>query len=310
MFFAIIHHAGDFKMGQLPGFDYKRPFFYMVTIKKRNGLPVFSELHEGKIRKTAITQAFLNVILRFHRTWYCIEAIRFFVIMPDHLHLIIKIRDIEKRVSLRVLVRQLIKTLQTHFWEVAPAQFRETPVFEFEWHDWIVMKPGQLAAFRRYIEENPMRTWTRHQNRAFFTQLRDITFLQRTWHAYGNPALLELPVLEPFQCSRSWLPTGGEWQQAQARATRIGPGGAGVGTFMSPCEKACGNAIFRTGGAFIVLHPEGFAPRWHPTRNKEKLCAEGRMLFLSLYAPSTAKLDRATLYRRCHEMGDIIMGKR
>ena len=31
--------------------------------------------------------------------------------MPDHLHLIIKVREIEKRVSLSVVVRQLIKAL-------------------------------------------------------------------------------------------------------------------------------------------------------------------------------------------------------
>ena len=39
---------------------------------------------------------------------------------------------------------------------------------------------------------------------------------------------------------------------------------------------------------------------------KEALCAEGRMLFLSLYEPQAGKLDNATLYRRCHEMGDLI----
>ena len=296
-------------MGQLPGFDYKQPFFYMVTIKRRKGLPAFSVLQNGIIKKNAITQAFLEVIKNFHRIWYCIEPINYFIIMPDHLHLIIKIRDIENRVSLRLIVRQLIKALERAFVANVPAQFCNVQVFESDWHDWIVMKEGQLAAFRRYIKENPIRTWTRQQNRAFFTCLRDIVFMNRTWHAYGNPALLGLPVLEPFQCSRSWSPAGTEWEQALARAAHIGPGGAGVGTFMSPCEKACGNAIFRAGGSFIVLHPEGFAPRWHPTRNKEVLCAEGRMLFLSLYDPSNAKLDRRTLYLRCHEMGDIIMGE-
>lgn len=29
------------------------------------------------------------------------------------------------------------------------------------------------------------------------------------------------------------------------------------------------------------------------------------MLFLTLYEPSAKKPDRATLYLRCHEMGDI-----
>jgi hypothetical protein len=76
---------------------------------------------------------------------------------------------------------------------------------------------------------------------------------------------------------------------------------------MSPCEKACGNAIYEAGGSLIVLSPDGFAPRWHPPRNKEALCAKGRMLFLSLWEPCAAKPDNATLYQRCHEMGDVIL---
>ena len=79
-----------------------------------------------------------------------------------------------------------------------------------------------------------------------------------------------------------------------------------MGTFLSPCEKACGNAIYRTGGAFIVLSPEGFPERWHPTRAKETLCAAGSMLFLSLWPPQAARLDTTTLHRRCHEMGAAI----
>ena len=115
-------------------------------------------------------------------------------------------------------------------------------------------------------------------------------------------------MIEPFRCSRKWEKNGEEWREAVGRAERIGPGGAGCGTFMSPCEKACGNAIYQAGGSLIVLSPEGFAPRWHPPRNKEALCAQGRMLFLSLWEPCAAKSDNATLYKRCHEMGDIILG--
>ena len=94
----------------------------------------------------------------------------------------------------------------------------------------------------------------------------------------------------------------------QALSEIVAPGRAGAGTFMSPCEKLCGNEIFKAGGALIVLSPEGFGPRWHPTRNKEALCAKGRMLFLSLWEPQAARPDNATLYRRCHEMGDAILG--
>ena len=309
-------------MGRLPGFDYKRPFFYMVTVKGARSAPgktglaaaapqlQFSRIEEGgALADTPLTPLLRAVIERFHETWWCIEPIRYYVIMPDHLHLIIKMRDVEGRVSLAVVVRQLIKALERAAGgdpakPVLKGALR-TPIFEKDWHDWIVKKEGQLATFRRYIAENGRRAWVRRENRRFFTEVRRVNFAGREWRAYGNAAILELPVIEPFQCSRKWVKDGSEWREAMGRAERLGPGGAGVGTFMSPCEKECGNAIFKAGGSLIVLYPDGFGERWHPPRNKEALCARGRMLFLSLWEASAKKPDNATLYKRCHEMGAL-----
>ena len=357
-------------MGRLPGFDYKRPFFYMVTLKKLPGLPEFSRVvaseeppADGRyLEATPEYTAFSRIIRSFAGKWRGIAPIECFAIMPDHIHLLLKIEDTPDRLALGKYVYQIEKALAGEYWELrahgsaraklsgvaepahgsahailsgaaeradgsalatlgaeqervlhgaapsAPKPGPPAPIFEREWHDWIVKKDGQLAAFTRYIRENGLRAWRRQRNRRFFTTVRDIDFAGRTWHAYGNAELLELPVLEPFRCSRSWAEGGPEWSEAIGRAERTGPGGAGVGTFMSACEKACGNAIFKAGGSLVVLTPEGFSPRWHPTRNKEALCAEGRMLFLSLYEPQAGKLDNATLYRRCHEMGDLIRG--
>ena len=328
------------KTYRLKGFDYTRPYFYMVTLKKRAGLPAFSALAPGGkppardaegrecwLVPNAVTFAFSRVIRGFADKWRCLAPIKSFVVMPDHLHLLLKIEKVADPVPLGTLVVQLVKALGRAFWGAVdgPAAIRQDgdegegsqlgraaagpacpPVFERAWHDWIVMKRGQLAAFGRYIRENPRRAWLRRENRRFFTRPGNVAFAGREWFCYGNTALLELPVLEAFRCSRSWAVDGAEWREALGRAERIGPGGAGVGTFMSPCEKACGNAIFRVGGSLVVLSPEGFSERWHPTRAKEALCAEGRMLFLSLYSPQAARPDNATLYRRCHEMGHLL----
>lgn len=70
-------------------------------------------------------------------------------------------------------------------------------------------------------------------------------------------------------------------------------------------EKACGNAIYKAGGKLIMLCPECFGPRWHPTREKELLCAAGRMPFLSLYDARASQPTRKELYTRCHEMIDL-----
>ena len=346
-------------MGRLPGFDYKRPFFYMVTIKRREGAAVepFSAIAaDGRIVASAITEAFLRVIEAFHETWYCIEPIRYFVIMPDHLHLIIKVREIVKRVSLAVVVRQLIKALDRAYWAVAGAErllqnpagydaerllqnpagydaervpqspagggqgvvlhdsLRES-IFAFEWHDWIVKKGGQLAAFRKYIAENGTRAARRRAARQFFTRAREIAFQGRRYWAYGNEALLELPVIVAIKGHRRPLAglvapeahPQGHLRGSEAlcaAASRIGPGGAGLSTFLSPLEKEAGNEIINAGGALIILSMEGFAPRWHPSEKQERLCAAGRMLYLSPYEPRAAKLTRQEMHVRAHELVD------
>lgn len=65
------------------------------------------------------------------------------------------------------------------------------------------------------------------------------------------------------------------------------------------------NAITRAGGGLVVLSPEGFGPRWHPPREKERFCAAGCMLFLSLYEATARQPTRKELYDRCHEMVDL-----
>lgn len=327
---------------RLTGFDYSRPMFYMVTLKCMPGRQALSAIVEpGSCEMNPTTRAFVNCIRNFHRECAAIEPIECFTVMPDHVHLLVKIRE---QVGAR-LVGELganrlgegtlpkiaascraggvggspmsfaltilrLETIIELLMQALEGRYRETTgrreqVFAADWHDWIVAERGQLAAFTRYIRENPKRWWRRHVNRRFFTQVGRLAFSGREWFAYGNPALLELPVVEPFQCSRKWAKDGPEWRAALACAERIGPGCAGIGTFMSPCERECGNAILKAGGSTVVLSPEGFASRWHPTRNKEAFCAAGRMLFLSLYEPQAAKPDNAILYKRCHEMGDL-----
>lgn len=315
-------------MGRLKSFDYKSPYYYMVTLKRLDGLRAFSEIGPGGLVENAITRAFREAIGSFHLKWRCCEEISPFAIMPDHIHLLVKIRAIPERVALGVLVSQLAKALRRAYWQVvaADAATGKTPtasqsgakgpasgasappppdIFAPDWHDWIVKKTGQLAAFRRYIRENPARAWQRRANARYFARVAPVDFLGRRWFAYGNRAILDLPVLTPFKGHRATADGSPEWLAQLEAASRIGPGGAGISTFMSPLEKACGNAIAKAGGKLIVLSPEGFGPRWHPTRQKERLCAQGRMLFLSLYEPMARQPTRRELYDRCHEMIDL-----
>lgn len=336
---------------RLEGFDYLAPYFYMVTVKCVKGAPPLSRVigdpASHYLEQNPITRLFVDIIKTFHETWYCIEPIECFSIMPDHIHLLIKIRDIEKRVSLPVIVRMLTRALEKGYWGMvtggavtgstltdlhgrepcaagkasllrgrdegtagdkssAVARSAGQHLFELEWHDWIVKERNQLAAFTRYIRENPARRWLRICHSEYFQHVEEIDFLGRKWYGYGNAELLKLPVLEPMIFSRSLAEGGEEWNRAVVRAGRIGPGGAGIGTFMSPCEKACGHALGLAGGRWVVLSPEGFGERWHPGRQYERFCAEGRMLFLSLWPAMDREPTKSELYKRCHFMGNIV----
>jgi len=108
-------------MGRLASFDYKSPYYYMVTLKRLKGLAAFSEIGPDGHVENEITRAFKTIIKGFHAKWRCCEEISPFVIMPDHLHLLIKIRDIPDRVALGVLVNQLAKALRNAYWQIVAA---------------------------------------------------------------------------------------------------------------------------------------------------------------------------------------------
>ncbi len=332
-------------MPRLKGFDYSRPFFYMVTLKRLPGLAPFSQIAEGEkperfLIENETTRAFTRVVRSFHTTCRGIAPIECFTIMPNHLHLLMKLEPGPDTKPLGTYVHWLMRALARAYWESAPGQGHNAPgqgpahqtltvgggippeprrgksvvgaapsapVFTRDWHDWIVKRDGQLAAFTRYIRENPERAWLRKRNAQFFGSVRKVAFLGREWFAYGNTALLDLPALFAVKGHRATRPGAPEWNALVEGCARIGPGGAGVGTFMSPLEKECGNAIASAGGKWIVLSPEGFHERWHPPREKERFCAEGRMLFLSLYPVLNRQPTNAELYARCHEMGDIVV---
>ena len=77
---------------RLTGFDYSRPLFYMVTIKCHEGRQALSEVvAPGRCQMNAVTRAMVNCIRNFHLGCKAIAPIECFSIMPDHVHLLIRI---------------------------------------------------------------------------------------------------------------------------------------------------------------------------------------------------------------------------
>ena len=113
---------------RLRGFDYKRPFFYMVTLKRLPGLADFSRISEeaeppkdaqGKpccLVANGIARAFEETIRHFHEHWWGLWPLECFAIMPDHIHLLFRLRDTGDQLPLGKYVYHLVKELAGVYW--------------------------------------------------------------------------------------------------------------------------------------------------------------------------------------------------
>lgn len=106
---------------RLKGFDYSRPFFYMVTLKRLPGLAPFSQIAEGEkperfLIENEITRAFAQVIRSFHTTCRGLAPIECFTVMPDHLHLLRKLEEGPDTKPLGTYVHWLMRALAEVYW--------------------------------------------------------------------------------------------------------------------------------------------------------------------------------------------------
>lgn len=135
------------------------------------------------------------------------------------------------------------------------------------------------------------------------------------WTAMGNPFLLDAPLLVSVRISTKTPPDQLSELEAKivAKAER---GAVVVGPWISPGEKSVKAAVVAAGGRVVQLLPEGMGRYYKPGGRDFDLCAEGRMLVLSPFAPHAdgggrecygkARFEWLNLAARA--MGDYAMG--
>ncbi len=291
-------------MSRLHHWDYKKPFYYLVTLKRLPNLPPLAILKAddpyGVDPTYPITVALQETLRQFVARSPGIANVAPYAIMPDHIHLLIKLNDDPARKTLIDYVDMLMRLLRNAFQKVYGQQ---VPLFEHEWHDLICMKAKQLAHFQNYIRDNPKMALLRQRHRDLFHCYRGY----RHWRlgacacdCVGNPELLNEPAFLAVKLSRSILPGTAAWQKAEAFYSRWRAGGTAVGTWWSKAEQMAYQKILAAGGNIVVLSPDGFGARWHPVgQQAQQLCAAGRLLFLSPYEPHDAKLPIGETRARC-----------
>ena len=267
---------------------------YMVPFNKERSCPDFSILEYARSETACSTMTGLGLILQeqIEITPRFSSEIRIhdYVIMPDHVHILIEVTQPMPRHLGDVI--QAIKSASTSRIRKHTGD-QNLIAFEEGFHDRIIFDKKQFETARRYIHDNPRRLAIRCDNPDYFRRVSCLIIDGYECRAYGNLQLLDNPFKEQVILHRAdnnaergrnrerWLYTAAN-------------GGVLVSPFISPAEKAIREEAEECGGNFIILTNDTMGERYKPAGRDFELCTEGRLLIISAGLPQTRVISRAT----------------
>ena len=153
-------------MGRDPKHDYKSRCIYHITICKAPGCPDFSRilgsLEQPVIERTRIGEIIESQILNFPNLCSSLQPLQY-VIMPDHIHFAIFVREYLSRVPGNYIGMMKVKCGQ-----LIRAEFPLLEhVFTQDFHDRYLRPRHRLSTIIEYIRQNPYRLLVRRFNPDF-----------------------------------------------------------------------------------------------------------------------------------------------
>lgn len=151
---------------RMPGYDYRQPGTYFVTICTRHRRRLFGEVVHNTMYVNdvgaMVTEAWCELPATF--PGIALDAV---VIMPDHVHGVILLGTESGIMAVSSLAnvvrsfkgrstRRYLGGIEEHGWP--PLERR---LWQQRYHDRIVRTDAELAKVRTYIETNPERWWNR-----------------------------------------------------------------------------------------------------------------------------------------------------
>lgn len=151
---------GHLKAGiRLPGWDYCKPWIYMITLTVKERRPILGKIRDGKMVNSplgnAVALAWKNLGSVFPEVEPCQWAV-----MPEHFHGIIWVHKTLRSPLGEVIRSFKIACTKANAALAEPALFRGSPTFWFPGlYDTILFSKGQLKRMTRYVLRNAERRW-------------------------------------------------------------------------------------------------------------------------------------------------------
>lgn len=153
---------------RLKGYDYSQEGSYFITICTRKRVEILSTVSEENVELSEIGRIVQSEWLRSQEIRKEIE-LDAFVIMPNHLHAIVKIRESTGRVHAKGLERHSLPSLIAGFKSSVTKVARtrglvEKSFWQRGYYEHIIRGGEELLRIREYILANPSRWSTDRDN--------------------------------------------------------------------------------------------------------------------------------------------------
>jgi len=308
--------AGEKKPSMLRrclGHDYTGRQTYLITLVTEGRRPLFgkvvgkSEAQEGSPDGPHMELSELG--RRVHDEWWActqhhpeVEVVAL-QMMPDHLHGILFVRE-KMEQPLGMAIRGFKQSCNRHYRELVlgqpsvsyvalPTQQTEQKarnrrgedrshglLFSRGYNDRLLLREGQLEAWRHYLTDNPRRLLMKREHPDLFQVQRNLVVAGISCSAIGNRFLLERPIKIAVQCSRKLTEEEIEAKVAEYLAAAR-QGAVLVSPSISPGERAVMRAAFEEGLPLIYLQENGFTDLAKPSGKRMDACGRGQLLILA-----------------------------
>ena len=252
-------------------------------------------------------------------------------IMPDHIHLIVRVKDdMPKGKHLGAVVRGFKTGCSRAWWRLFPTpagnaagtgpgclvpsaspsclvpsafpEGKRQVLFEAGYNDRILARDGQLDNWKHYLDDNPRRLFMKRRNPRLFTVLHDAEVMGRRCQMVGNRFLLDVPDKMAVIVHRRYTDEENE-RLRQAWLACGERGGVLVSAAIAPKEKAVLREAMNRGYRIVLLRENGFSPMYKPVGESFDYCSRGLLLQISPWEYHTD--SRVITRRQCLELNAL-----
>lgn len=323
--------------------DYHRKGTYMLTLVVNNRLPLLGELRGSTqslpgspdvphIVPSALGTAILYEEVKKITHFYPQVEVWKVCIMPDHIHMIVRVKDdLPRNKHLGMVVAGFkggcskaamrLRNMGGRPWNAGSSngngahyantgagcasvplpsgKGKVTPLFEEGYNDKLLLHEGQLDAWKAYLNDNPRRLLIKRQNPHLFTVLHGIEIAGHACQTVGNRFLLHIPDKMAVIVHRRY--TDAENARLRSEWLACGErGGVLVSAAISAKEKEVLREAMNRGHRIILLRENGFPPLYKPSGESFDACSSGLLLQIS---PWDFHMERKTITRtQCLEL--------